>query len=64
MAGNGWGIDAVDARMISVEFWKVDLGESENPSSAGVVLYCSGEWGKMVKVSAGKTKRRLVFCCY
>ncbi len=46
MAGNGWGIDAVDARKISVEFWKADLSESVNHSSAGVVLHCSGEWGK------------------
>ncbi len=54
MPGNEWGIDAVDARMISVEFWKVDLGESENPSSAGVVLYCSGEWGKWRKSRRGR----------
>ena len=46
MAGNGWGIRAVDARKISVEFWKADLSESVNPSSAGAVLHCSGEWGK------------------
>ncbi len=46
MAENGWGIDAVDARMVSVEFWKVDLSELENPSSAAVVLHYSGKWGK------------------
>ncbi len=54
MAGNGGGIDAVDARMISVEFWKVDLGESENPSSAGVDLYSSREWGKWRKSRRGR----------
>ncbi len=46
MAENGWGIDAVGAWMISVEFWKVDSSELENRSSAGVVLYCSEKWGK------------------
>ncbi len=46
MAENGWGIDAVDAQMISLEFCKVDLSELENLSSAGVVLHCSRKWGK------------------
>ncbi len=46
MAGNEWEIDAVVAWKIFVEFWRMDWGESVNPSFAGAILYCSGKWGK------------------
>ena len=60
MAGEEWGIGAVDAGRNFVKFLRVGWSRLMNPSFVGAVLYCSTEWG-MARVSAGKTKRRLDF---
>ena len=45
MAGEEWGIGAVDAGRNFVKFLRVDWSGLMNPSFVGAVLYCSEEWG-------------------
>ena len=60
MAGEEWGIEAVEAGRNFMKFLRVGWSRLMNPSFVGAVLYCSTEWG-MARVSAGKTKRCLDF---